>query len=172
MKQAKVDILFEEQQESTKWADGSKGKTAKDDKADKRAVELAKKAEKARLLEEEEASAPAKVKAAPKAGTKKKVIEKPAGPGAIAAAGNGKGKAKEDEVESFSATGIDDAIDLMEVVNTKMDKASLGSQAAKSVDAHPERRFKASLEAYTERELPIMRKDVRALLTGTMHAAY
>ena len=41
-----------------------------DDKEDRRRAELARKAENARLLAEEEASAPAKAKAAPKAASK------------------------------------------------------------------------------------------------------
>ena len=41
------------------------------------------------------------------------------------------------EVESFSATGIDNALDLLEVVNAKMDKASIGSRAA-DIERHPE----------------------------------
>jgi Coiled-coil domain-containing protein 124 /Oxs1 len=44
--------------------------------------------------------------------------------------------------ESFSATGIDDALELMEVVNAKTDKASTGAAAA-NLERHPERRFKA-----------------------------
>jgi len=122
-------------------------------------------------------SAPAKVKAAPKAGTtKKKAAEKakvPAGPGAIAAGGglagiavgaeaeeNLKGKDVEVEkvVESFQATGIDDALELLEMVNAKTDKASVGTQAA-GLERHPERRFKAAFEAYQDRELPILRKE-------------
>lgn len=46
-------------------------------------------------------------------------------------------KEQEQEVESFAATGIDNALDLLEVVTAKMDKASVGSQAAK-LEAHPE----------------------------------
>ena len=95
-------------------------------------------------MAEEEAAGPSKAKAAPKAGKKKEV--KPAGPGAIAAGGGlGSGSAtpkekepeKEEEVESYAATGIDNALDLLEVVTAKMDKASVGSQAAK-LEAHPE----------------------------------
>jgi len=64
----------------------------------------------------------------------------------------------EPEVESYAATGIDNAIDLLEVVTAKMDKASVGAQAAK-IEQHPERRFKAALEAYTERELPKLKEE-------------
>ncbi|KAI9605398.1 hypothetical protein KEM48_002257 [Puccinia striiformis f. sp. tritici PST-130] len=38
-------------------------------------------------------------------------------------------------------------------------QGSLGAKAAKGVDAHPERRFKAAFEAYKENELPTLRKD-------------
>jgi len=47
-------------------------------------------------------------------------------------------------VESFSATGIDNALDLLEVVTAKMDKASVGQRAAK-IEQHPEVRMKLSL---------------------------
>ena len=46
-------------------------------------------------------------------------------------------------VESFAATGIDDALDLLAVVTAKTDKASVGQQAA-GLEKHPERRFKVS----------------------------
>lgn len=75
-------------------------------------------------------------------------MEKPAGPGAIAAGGglgggesDGGGKGERpgmgEPAESFSATGIDNALDLLEVVTAKMDKASVGSKAAE-IEKHPE----------------------------------
>ena len=106
------------------------------------------------MLAEEEASAPSKVKAAPKAGAKKtgakaapKAAPKPAGPGAIAA-GGGLGSSSTDiglheEPETFSATGIDNALDLLEVVTAKMDKASVGQRAA-GIEQHPEVSYDAS----------------------------
>ncbi|KAG6902672.1 hypothetical protein C0995_013364 [Termitomyces sp. Mi166 len=146
-----------ERKEAEKWKDGAKtAKASKQEKEDKRQADLARKAENARLLAEEEAAAPSKVKSAPKAG-KSKPTPKPAGPGAIAA-GGGLGavsSAKDDvpeekkEIESYAATGIDNALDLLEVVNAKMDKASIGQQAA-GIERHPE----AAFEAYQERELP------------------
>ncbi|KAF7353821.1 DUF1014-domain-containing protein [Mycena venus] len=185
-----------ERKEADAWTDKDVkgGKASKQEKEEKRLAELARKAENARLLAEEEASAPAKVKAAPKAVKK---AAKPAGPGAIAAGGGlgavaapeapdseptSKGKAKEErpeEPESFSATGIDNALDLLEVVTAKMDKASVGQQAA-GIERHPEvsrhsprfigsfvdilhsgdsRHGYAAFEAYQERELPIARKE-------------
>ena len=103
------------------------------------------------MLAEEEASISTKPKANPKAGTKKKVESKPAGPGSLAAGGgldsvslkqrtSERDKSKEErkeEPESFAATGIDDALDLLEVVNAKTDKASVGQQAA-GIERHPE----------------------------------
>ncbi|KAJ7184504.1 DUF1014-domain-containing protein [Mycena filopes] len=172
-KKKEAVVAEKERKEADAWTDKDVkgGKAAKEEKEEKRRAELARKAENAKLLEEEEKAAPAKVKVAPKA-VKKAV--KPAGPGAIAAGGGlagpapeadaaaGKGKAKEERVdeepESFSATGIDNALDLLEVVTAKMDKASVGQQAA-GIERHPERRFKAAFEAYQERELPIARKE-------------
>ncbi|KAI0314377.1 hypothetical protein OF83DRAFT_1174795 [Amylostereum chailletii] len=153
-----------ERTEADKWATGSKA--SKEDKEAKRQAELARKAENARLLAEEEASVAAK-KAAPKAGAKKKVAPKapkPAGPGAIAAGGgldddaSPPRKVAEDEPQEFAATGIDNALDLLDVVTAKMDKASVGTQAA-GIEKHPERRFKAAFEAYQERELPKLKVE-------------
>ncbi|KAF8626237.1 hypothetical protein AX15_004917 [Amanita polypyramis BW_CC] len=144
-----------ERKEAQSWEDHDVkgGKTAKLAKEEKRKADLARKAENAKLLAEEEASEPSKVKSAPKAGSKK-ATPKPAGPGAIAAGGGlGGNAAPQEEVESYTATGIDNAIDLLTVVTAKMDKASVGQQAA-NIERHPERRFKAAFEAYQDRELP------------------
>ncbi|KAF9063688.1 hypothetical protein BDP27DRAFT_1270694 [Rhodocollybia butyracea] len=160
-----------EKKEAAAWDDGSaKASKDKEAKEEKRKAELARKAENARLLAEEEASTTPKVKVASKTGGKKaaKPQPKPAGPGAIAAGGELDAPKIDDsvkdkdgeptEVESFSATGIDNAIDLLEVVTAKMDKASVGTQAA-GIERHPERRFKAAFEAYQERELPGMKQE-------------
>lgn len=157
-----------ERKEAAAWEDGAKKKDKKAEAEEKRKADLARKQEAARLLAEEEAALPAKKAAAPKAGGGKKAAPPkpvPAGPGAIAAgAGLGaldKGKApagEDDLVESFAATGLDDALDLLDVVNAKTDKASVGQQAA-GIERHPERRFKAAFEAYQERELPVIKKE-------------
>jgi hypothetical protein len=152
-----------EKQEADKWNDGGKSsKASKEEKEEKRKAELARKAENARLLAEEEASESAKAKAAPKAGAKKGKNPKPAGPGAMAADGTSGDSNDKDgfakEIESYSATGIDNALDLLDVVTAKMDKASIGQQAA-GLEKHPERRFKAAYEAYKEKELPKFKED-------------
>ncbi|PPQ70067.1 hypothetical protein CVT24_003811 [Panaeolus cyanescens] len=153
-----------ERKEADAWTDKDVkgGKAKAEAKADKRKADLARKEEAARLLAEEEASMPSKPKG-PSGPKKKAPPPKPAGPGAIAAGGGlGSGsasvKSPTPEVESFSATGIDNALDLLEVVTAKMDKASVGQQAA-NIERHPERRFKAAFEAYQERELPNVKKD-------------
>jgi hypothetical protein len=140
--------ICQEKKEAAQWEVGTKGKSAKDEKEEKRKAELARKAENARLLAEEEAAAQ-QVKVKAKAG--KKSPSKPAGPGAIAAGGeldSEKGKEKETEiepgepteVESYAATGIDNALDLLDLVTAKMDKASIGQQAA-GIEKHPEVRL-------------------------------
>ena len=84
-----------------------------------------------------------KPKAAPKAGAKKKGAQaKAADPGAPAAGGDiptslDEGIVPPENVESFAASGIDNALDLLEVVNAKADKASKGAQAA-GIERHPE----------------------------------
>jgi hypothetical protein len=127
--------------ETSKWDEGSK-KDKGVDKEAKRQEQLARKAEAARLLAEEEAGISPKKPTPNKAGGKKKVA-KPAGPGAISTGGDLDSVDVEPtddepkEVESYSATGIDNALDLLEVVNAKTDKASVGQQAA-DIERHPE----------------------------------
>jgi hypothetical protein len=103
------------------------------------------------LLAQEESSVQAK-KASPNKAGAKKAAAKPAGPGAIAAAAaaaeqvapavTAESPSKDGggprEIESFSATGIDNALDLAEVITAKMDKASIGNQAAATIEKHPE----------------------------------
>ncbi|KZT18842.1 DUF1014-domain-containing protein [Neolentinus lepideus HHB14362 ss-1] len=163
-KKQAVAAAAKEKKEADEWQDGAKTSKAKEDKEAKRKAELIRKAENARLLAEEESSASSKsAKSAPKAGTKKKATPKPAGPGAIAAGGLAavepdEGPSKKEESESYAATGLDNALDLLEVVTAKMDKATVGSKAAQ-LEQHPERRFKAAFEAYKERELPNIRSE-------------
>ncbi|KAF5367655.1 hypothetical protein D9757_010988 [Collybiopsis confluens] len=161
-KKQDVKVAEKEKKEAAAWGDGAKNAKDKEAKEEKRKAELARKAENARLLAEEEASVPSKPKAAPKVGAKKTSVKpqpKPAGPGAIAAGGGwAVPMLKRKEVESYAATGIDNALDLLEVVTAKMDKASVGSQAA-GIEKHPERRFKAAFEAYQERELPNLKEE-------------
>ncbi|KAJ1310569.1 hypothetical protein OPQ81_007298 [Rhizoctonia solani] len=169
-KKQEAAAATKEKKQAEEWSKGAKDTKAAEDKAAKKAAEAARKAENARLLAEEEAGMSSAKKAAPKAGSKGKAKPpppKPAGPGALAAGGGlasvpaaqSKPEINEPElVESFAATGIDDALDLLDVVNAKTDKASVGQQAA-GIEKHPERRFKAAFEAYQERELPRLKEE-------------
>jgi hypothetical protein len=59
------------------------------------------------------------------------------------------------ETESFSATGIDNALDLLEVVNAKTDKASVGQQAA-GIEKHPEVSMGVAVYMVFPRLMPLL----------------
>ncbi|KAI8968689.1 hypothetical protein BD414DRAFT_503996 [Trametes punicea] len=136
-----------ERKEAEKWSEGAKSSKSKEERRRNAA-------EKARLLAEEEANAPSTVKTAPRPARRSGSQDvKPAGPGAIAA-GGGLGattvaadEEKPREVESYSATGLDNALDLLEV----------RWLAAANIERHPENAdfmraatVKAAFEAYKE----------------------
>ncbi|KAI9272856.1 hypothetical protein BDA99DRAFT_432935, partial [Phascolomyces articulosus] len=58
-------------------------------------------------------------------------------------------------IPEFSASNIDDALDLLTISDDKKG----GAISNKDIERHPERRFKAALAAYEERELPRVRKE-------------
>ncbi|KAF7729546.1 hypothetical protein EC973_004220 [Apophysomyces ossiformis] len=134
----KAKAVEMEAKEAEKWSQGAKGKGKKEAEAEKKAAQLAKKQEAARLLAEEEKSLPGKAKGGDKVAAKRS---------AKADAGS---HAKR-TIPEFSASNIDDAIDLLSID----DKAAQN----KDIEKHPERRFKAALEAYTERELPRFKQE-------------
>ncbi|GAA6034520.1 hypothetical protein JCM8097_005372 [Rhodosporidiobolus ruineniae] len=138
-----------EAKEAAAWETGAKGKGKKEDKAAAAEEARAKKAERDRLLAEEEASQPSKApKGGAKAGAKKTV---PSVPSFNLGGGD-------DDIASFSASGIDDALDALSLATSRTDKAFVGSQAAK-IETHPERRFPAAYAAYKEEQLPLVKKD-------------
>lgn len=138
-----------EAHEAEEWSKGAKD-GSKADKAKEKAAEAErKKAEKAALLAEEEASLPSKPVTkggAKKSGDKKKDV-RPAGPGAIAA-GGGLGSTtgsstpdktgyEPDPEVHIKATGLDNMLEALEIVNAKADKGSVGAQAG-LIEQHPE----------------------------------
>lgn len=148
--------------EDDDWAKGGKGKNSKlEDKAAVAAAALKRKQEAAKLLKEEEDAAP-KFKAPSKPAPKKVVpVKAPQIPSFE--------DALSDPTE-YSASGLDNALDLLSLVNEKTDKASVGQKAAK-LEQHPERRFKAAFEAYKEAQLPIIRKERPGMRLQQYHDA-
>ncbi|WWC92365.1 uncharacterized protein L201_007322 [Kwoniella dendrophila CBS 6074] len=185
-KKGKAAAAVKEAKEAEDWKSGAKNNSKADAASQKAAEAARKKAEKEALLAAEEASLPSKsTKSAPKAGAgggggiKKKsggdgIIKMGsgiAGYGLNDPLGHRKAKNEFGELEEtpeLSAQGIDEMLEAMELVNQKTDKASLGAKAAISIDAHPERRFKAAFEAYYERELPILKEEHKGLRLNQM----
>ncbi|CAO3586168.1 unnamed protein product [Absidia cylindrospora] len=132
----------EEEANSEKWSQGAKKNNKKESEAEKKAAAAAKKIEAAKLLAEEEkelAKSKPKVSGAAKSAAKK--------------------SAKVDQastarrtIPEFSASNIDDALDLLSLNEG-------GAVKAKDIEKHPERRFKAALAAYEERELPRFKQE-------------
>ncbi|WVR08651.1 hypothetical protein IAU60_005709 [Kwoniella sp. DSM 27419] len=168
-----------EAKEAEEWSQGAKGNAKGEAAAQKAADAARKKAEREALLAAEEASLPSKAKAAPKAGAKKKPPTNDfiktgagvAGYGLNDPMGHRKAKDEFGQLEmpaEYSAKGIDEMLEAMELVNAKTDKAAMGSKAAISIDAHPERRFKAAFEAYLDREMPILKEEHKGLRQNQM----
>ncbi|CDH55264.1 hypothetical protein RO3G_03505 [Lichtheimia corymbifera JMRC:FSU:9682] len=125
-----------EAKEAEKWSKGAKGKGKKEAEAEKKAQQAAKKAELAKLkAQEEEEIAKLKPKGAAKSAAKKSAK--------VEAASQARRT-----IPEFSASNIDDALDLLSIDDSKK-----GPISSKDVDRHPERRFKAALAAYEEREM-------------------
>jgi hypothetical protein len=58
------------------------------------------------------------------------------------------------ELQEFSASGLDGAMELMSLATTADSK-----KASERLDRHPERRVKSAYAAYEERELPILKAE-------------
>lgn len=151
----------QESVESADWAKGAKG-NKKEAEEQKRLELLAKKREAARALEEEEKGLKSKP-TKPVKGEEKKAIKK-----------TQKVEAFNEEVkvvEEFSASNIDDALDLLSLTGPGSGgpgQAAITTGKGKDVDRHPERRFKAAFAAYVEREMPILKKEHPGLRQNQM----
>ncbi|CAH7668160.1 hypothetical protein PPACK8108_LOCUS2628 [Phakopsora pachyrhizi] len=144
----------EEDAEAKKWEEGSKNsKGNKQEKAEKAAALKAAKAERDRLLEEE---------------TKSIKVAKPKEDTKTSNKQSGSSKPIASKVPEYSARNI--ALDLLELISDDEGNAEkIGAKAAKTVDAHPERRFKAAFETYKEQELPSVRKEHPGLRLQQYH---
>lgn len=136
--------------------DTGEKKVKSDPKELARAAMLFRKAAAAKILAAEEA----KDAAAGKKPTVASAVKKPTtAPGAALAAG---ALAADAPSEGLVASGLDNALDLLSLVNEKSDAASKGQLASK-IEQHPERRFKGAFEAYKTETLPTLRKETPGL---------
>ncbi|KAJ2400735.1 hypothetical protein GGI23_001847 [Coemansia sp. RSA 2559] len=156
-KDAKVRAA-KEAEEAEKWGIGSKKSGKAEEKKAKRQEQLELKREKEKQLELE---------------TKDIARAKPIKGPAQKASARGAKKAEEKElqiaaaedqnkkIESFAASNIDDALNLMESIDEPSDAQGPASMSGADalIDRHPERRAKAAYNLFLEREIPRMREE-------------
>lgn len=130
-KKAKVMQKIE-QTVAEDWAKGAKDLSKKEQEEAKRLEALAKKAEREALLAAEEAALPTK-------GSAKKASMKDM------SLNLGQLDVK------YSATGLENAIDLMELATS--------AKANDQIERHPERRMKSAWAAFEERETPLLKAE-------------
>ncbi|KAI9179234.1 hypothetical protein H9P43_005897 [Blastocladiella emersonii ATCC 22665] len=183
-KDAKVRAQ-KEAKEAAEWSRGAK-KDSREDEERKKAERLAKKAEAAALLAKEEAEA-AKNRAAVASNQRKREQVKP--PSAASAPSppplKGAAKvaarreeavaqfAKPEETPEFSASGLDAALELLDLaIDAPSAAANSQSRAIREsdkIDRHPERRAKAAWLAYKERETEVVKKENPGLRLSQIH---
>lgn len=129
--------------ENSKWSQGSKSNSKKEDAAAKKAEAAQKKAERDAQLAVEEAGA----RSAPK--NSKSAVKKTAAPpkgtldlSQLDAPSSSK------QLPSLNASGIDSALDALSITT------GTAEQDASKVDRHPERRFRAAYAAFEAKRLP------------------
>ncbi|PVU94880.1 hypothetical protein BB559_002894 [Furculomyces boomerangus] len=163
-----------EKKEAEIWSVGSKKTNKKDSEEAKKLEKAEKKKQLEELLKKEEQEL---LKSAPKKQPAKlfPTVNKP-----VARGTEKKAVAKEEKIvlesqtaipiESYGASGIDNALDLFDTL--KIDSTSpgsgpvridKGSAISNLIDRHPERRHKAALKAYEDRELPILKEKYKGL---------
>ncbi|CAG8490359.1 571_t:CDS:2 [Paraglomus occultum] len=147
----------QERREAAEWAVGSKDTSKRDLERARRETQRARKAETATLLEQEEKDlsknkpllGPARVSGAErKAARKEQQIETVA--------------QERREIPTYAASNIDDALDLLALTTESSIPAGSSTgpgSTSSAIDRHPERRFRAALAAYEEREMPNLRKE-------------
>ena len=139
-KQAAADAAAE-RAESEQWEKGAKSKAKKQSAEEKKSSAAAAKAERDRLLAEEEANQPSKPM-----GAGKKTAEKKSR-GTLDLSQLDESSTKE---KTLNASGIDNALDALTLT---------GDQKNQQMDRHPERRYAAAYKIYEERRLPEIKKE-------------
>lgn len=64
---------------------------------------------------------------------------------------------EKEKPKTYSASNIDDALELLSI------QTKGNAKIISEIDRHPERRFKAALQTYEERRLPILREEHKGL---------
>ncbi|KAJ3195209.1 hypothetical protein HDU82_002196, partial [Entophlyctis luteolus] len=157
-----------EAEEAASWSKGAKANKREDDER-KKAEAAAKKAERDALLQAEEAEfSKKKPTAAPKASitwfSLTFACGKAAGAPSLASmaqkmahglssADNGALSNSDGAPETYAASGIDAALELLDLTTKKP------ANAAQAIEKHPERRMKSAWAAFEERELPILKAE-------------
>ncbi|RIA88971.1 hypothetical protein C1645_773649 [Glomus cerebriforme] len=147
-----------ERKEAEMWSEGVKNSSKKEAQRLKKEAQLAKKIEAAKLLEQEEKELSKykpllKLKSGEetKAAKKTMKIEQEA--------------TERREIPEYTATNIDDALDLLEISSSSN---NIPTNSA-NIEKHPERRFKAAFRAYEEQEMPKLRKENPGLRYTQLH---
>ncbi|RGB31828.1 hypothetical protein C1646_626697, partial [Rhizophagus diaphanus] len=142
-----------ERKESEEWSVGAKDTSKKEAQRLRKEALLAKKNEAAKLLEQEEkelSKYKPVLKLTKKSGEERtQKIEQEA--------------TERREIPEFSASNIDDALDLLE------NNGGGSPTSAANIERHPERRFKAAFRAYEEQEMPKLRKENPGLRYAQLH---
>ncbi|KNE63851.1 hypothetical protein AMAG_08915 [Allomyces macrogynus ATCC 38327] len=158
-----------EQKEAAEWAAGAK--KSREDEERKKAERLARKAEAAALLAQEEAALGRGGKnASPTpSGKKAKGVGVSELPFAVPAPRSAAKKAAEktavvvtftaEPVPEYSASGIDAALELLDIATTADAVQTKTVRKEDAIDRHPERRAKAAWLAYKERETPKIKAE-------------
>ncbi|CAG8493430.1 4825_t:CDS:2 [Acaulospora colombiana] len=143
-----------ERKEAEEWSVGAKDTSRKEAQKLKKEARLTKKNEAAQLLEKEEKELSRYKPKLKITGEEKKAIKRTQKHEQITE--------ERREIPEYAASNIDDALDLLSLTTNPSPAISGGSAVlnnASNIERHPERRFKAALAAYEEREMPIIKQE-------------
>ncbi|KAJ3019083.1 hypothetical protein HKX48_002389 [Thoreauomyces humboldtii] len=141
-----------EAQEGEKWSDGAKSNKKKEEEEKKKQELLQKKKEREEMLAAEE---------------KELAAAKPVATRGAAKKAQGRTEKHEQfandarfDVPEFGATGIDAALDLLELVDAPQGAAP---RPIDKMERHPEKRMKSAWAAFEEREMPLIKEELPKL---------
>ncbi|KAI9479111.1 hypothetical protein LPJ78_005578 [Coemansia sp. RSA 989] len=145
-----------EEKEAQEWQVGAKKNSKKEEQEAKRLEKLARKAEADKLLAEETKNIKGgKPKAAPKAKPAARGSDKKA---AVKEKVQAAAEQQNAPVKEYQARNIDDALLLLDTVAEDVGEGP-STQKSQLVDRHPERRFKAALNAYMDKHFDSVKAE-------------